>query len=135
MGDDATRLPFKFVTHNVKRLNSPIKWRMAFQQYKSLITDMLLLQEMLFPLNYKPNFLYHYYPHFYLANGPGGTEGIVICFSKQVSFSLEKRFCDSKTCYLLLVGNLEGSLIPLTLYYAPNSGYMPFFCFMLCPWT
>lgn len=132
------KLLFKFATHNVKGLNSPLKRRMSFQHYKSLHVDVLLLQERHFTLNYNPNFLHHYYLHFYLENGPGKTGAVAICFSKRVSFSLEKKICDPEGRYLLLVGLLEGSPISLISYYAPNTGQLPFFfklyC-MLCPWT
>lgn len=109
MANSATRPPIKFITHNVQGLNSPVK------HYKSLQADVLFLQKTHFTPNYNPSFLHHNYPHFYLANGPGKTGGLAICFSKRVSLSLEKG------CYLVLVRHLEGTLVNLIAYYAPNS--------------
>lgn len=116
MANSATRLPFKFITHNVQGLNSPVKWRVAFQHYKSLNVNVLFLQETHFPPNYNLNFLHHCYPHFYL-NGPGRTGGVGICFSKRVSFSLEKKICDPEGRCLVLVGHLEGSLATFSFFF------------------
>lgn len=117
--------PFKLVSHNVQGLNSPMKRSMAFQYYKSL--KAFFSRKCTSPQLTTLHFLYHYYPKFYFAKGPRKTVGVAICFSKRVSFSLEKLVGDPDGRYLLVVGRLEGTQVTLIPYYAPNMGQLPFF--------
>lgn len=63
-------------------------------------------------------------PSLLFGKFPVKTGAVAICFSKKVSFSLEKQVSDPDDRYLILVGHLGDSLVTLMYYYAPNTGQL-----------
>lgn len=117
----------KVASHNAQGLNSPRKRRLAFDHYKSLRLDIVLLQETHFPIRYSPRFLHSYYPSFFLANAPNKTKGVAILISKNSKFAHILDFRDLGGRFILVKGTLEGVLCFIISYYAPNKGQATFF--------
>lgn len=70
--------PKKILSHNVQRLNPPVKHWKAFQHYYSIGVKSLLLQESHLQASYNPKFLYKQYPQFFfLTRTADKTKGSV----------------------------------------------------------
>lgn len=68
-----TPRPLRISSHNVQGMNSPTKRHKLFNLYHSQHIDIILAQEMHFPSSYRPLFVHHKFPQFYLANAPNKT--------------------------------------------------------------
>lgn len=55
----------------------------------------------------------------------------MICFSRHLSFTVSKVIADPAGQYLLETGDLEGAKLTLVTYYAPNTGQLLFFEYLL----
>lgn len=121
----------KIASHNTQGLNSPIKRCKAFHNYYSRGLDIILIQETHFPKSYDPSFLHRSYPTFFLANADNKKRGVAIFISKRTPFTLSQTIKDREGRYILVKGDINGTLFSLISYYAPNKGQASFFSSML----
>lgn len=124
---DPVNSPLRIASHNVQRLNSPVKRHKLFPLYHSQKMYILLLQETHFPVCYAPSFIHHKYAQFYLANAEDKMRVVAIFFAKHLNFSLPHVIRDPNGRYILLSGSINGTVYTFLCYYASNRGQATFF--------
>lgn len=119
--------PLCIVSHNVQRINFPVKHRKISQYYNSQKIDIIYLQVTHFPHKYSPSFIHPKVPTFYLANAGVKTKWVAIFLSHNCKFSLISEFKDPDGRFLLVRGLIENQLHFFVSYYVPNRGQAQFF--------
>lgn len=127
MASSQTQTPIKLLSHNVQGLNYPVKWRKAFNYFHSVGAEILFLQETHFPSSYKPNYIHKHYPTFFPRERSRQKRGVAICVARSLAFLPSQIISDPDGRFLLVKGDLEGSLVTFLAYYAPNKVQLPFF--------
>lgn len=64
---------------------------------------------------------------FFLANAPDKTHGVAICVAKSLAYSLSQTITDPEGRYIMVKGDLEGTIVTLLSYYALNRDQLSFF--------
>lgn len=113
MANPWSQKPIQFLTHIVQGLNLPVKRWKAFNYFHLVGAEIVFLQEIHFPSSYKPNYIHNHYSNFVLANAPDKTQGMSICVAKSLAFTLSQIITDPEGRYLLVKGDLEGTLVTL----------------------
>ncbi|XP_075444579.1 uncharacterized protein LOC142488090 [Ascaphus truei] len=104
------QMALNIISHNVKGLNSPIKRKLAFTEYKRRGADILMLQETHFSDKSSPRYMDKQYSQFYLSSALEKKKGIAILFHNKIPFTA-KIVKKDKEVHL----NLDHGPLPTTL--------------------
>lgn len=114
-------MPLKFVSLNVKGLNSPAKRASLMQEEKSLRADILFVQESDLAKGKCPRLHFPHFPHLYLANAHKKACGVFIAIHDSISFRHIHTIEDPLGRCIVLICKLNGTLFTLVNLYAPNT--------------
>ena len=117
----------KILSHNTNGFNSPHKRKKAFQQYKKLGADIILLQETHFASSNHPKYFNKTYNQAYFTTFDNKTRGVAIFIRNTVVFDIQNVYRDPDSRYLILKGSINNRDITIASVYAPNDTHTSFF--------
>ena len=117
----------KIISHNVQGFNSPHKRKKAFQHYKRLKADIILLQETHFATDKHPKYFDRTYSQLHYTTFTNKTRGVAIFVRNNIIFDVQKIFKDLEGRFIILKGNINNRAITIASIYAPNESQSTFF--------
>lgn len=94
------------ISHNVRGFNSPQKRRKAFQYYKQVGADVILLQETHFSSVSHPNFFDKSYKLHYFTTFESKTRGVAIFIRNNILFDVKYVYKDPASRFVILQGEV-----------------------------
>uniref|UniRef100_A0A803K7H0 Reverse transcriptase domain-containing protein n=1 Tax=Xenopus tropicalis TaxID=8364 RepID=A0A803K7H0_XENTR len=120
-------MKLKFVSHNAKGLNTPVKRRMAGQYFHKIQADIVALQETHWCDKGPPPYIHRYYQQIYATTYHTKSRGVAIAFRPHVQFILTNSVIDTESRYILINGTIMGNPVTFLNLYAPPTGAKQFF--------
>lgn len=117
---------YKFVSLNVKGLNSPFKRKLMWSEAQRLKGDVLCIQETYFLATKAPKCSHRQYPHIVFANAETKHNGILKAIRNTAAFSLHDVITDPKGHYTVLLCTMNNFIYTIISVYAPNQGQITF---------
>lgn len=117
----------KILSHNTQGFNSPHKRKKAFQHYKRLGADIILLQETHFADSNHPNYFDKTYNQFYYTTFQNKTRGVAIFIRNTIVLDIQNLYKDPDSRYIIIKGLLNNKAIIIASIYAPNESQSHFF--------
>ena len=117
----------RILSHNTNGFNSPHKRKKAFQQYKKLGADIILLQETHFATSNHPKYFHKHYNQTYFTTSANKTKGVAIFIRNSLIFDVQHVFRDPESRYIILKGCINNKEITIASVYAPNDTHTSFF--------
>lgn len=97
----------KFITYNVRGLNSPGKRHIILKELERYHADIVFLQETHIPLDSNIKLCSRAIPTWYYSDSPNmRVKAVAIGIAKNISFTLEDRKADPEGRFLFLKGTL-----------------------------
>lgn len=117
----------KVISHNVHGFNTPHKRKKAFQHYKRIGADIILLQETHFSSSRHSNYFDKTYNQFYYTTYNNKTRGVAIFILNTIIFDSQHIYKDPDSRYIIIKGQINNKEITIASIYAPNDSHSSFF--------
>lgn len=115
------------ISHNVRGFNSPQKRRKAFQYYKQVGANVILIQETNFSSTSHPNFFDKSYKQHYFTTFESKARGVTIFIRNNILFDVKHVYKDCASRFVILQGEVQGRALTIANVYAPNNVQSTFF--------
>lgn len=110
----------RFVSWNVKGLNSPVKRGRILSHLKHLKTDVAFLQETHLISKDQHRLRASWTGQCFQSNFSSKVRGVAILFHKKIQFTPSNTFADNQGRFIIVTGCLNNEAVTLVNLYAPN---------------
>lgn len=117
----------KIISHNVQGFYLSQKRKMTFLHYKSLGTDIFLLQEIHFSNSNHPHYFDKAFKQFYCTTHTAKSRGVAIFIRNSLVFDILHVYKDPDSYLIILQGTIQGCATTMASVYAPNEAQASFF--------
>lgn len=117
----------KIILHNVQGFNPPYKRKKAFQHYKRLGANIILLQETHFSSSNYPKYFEKTYNQFYYITFNNKTRGVAIFTCNSIILDIQNIYKDTESRFIIIKGSINNRTVTIASIYAPNESQSSFF--------